>query len=241
MSVRANIEPLVWDSEFFHLSCARLEFDERAKVLAPTDLNVFQLVQAKVPAHQLALIDGLSALGFSLAEGEIDLEIKVGMEHALIPSPEDAFNVVVADASHISLLREAASAAFRLSRFRTPWYHEQDSERFYALWVEKAVLGTFDHQCLLVQDASGHPMGFVTLRDLGSAEARIGLLAAWPGCSGKGIGSRLMQAAKRWCADKNITLLKVATQTGNVAAQRLYIRCGATVSSTAYWLYRGLP
>ena len=136
-------------------------------------------------------------------------------------------------------LRAAAGEVFAASRFRAPWYDRADSGRFYAAWIEKAVLGTFDHQCLLVLNSQGQPRGFVSLRDIGGQEMRIGLLAAFPGVSGRGIGTRLMTVAIAECRRQGMQRLRVATQVGNIAALRLYQRQGAVIESTAYWLYRG--
>ncbi|AXG44852.1 dTDP-4-amino-4,6-dideoxy-D-galactose acyltransferase [Photorhabdus laumondii subsp. laumondii] len=236
MSVRANIEPLEWDSHYFGLSTARLDFPPDAGLLTSSQLDQYALVQAKVPAQRLDLIDGLSALGFSLVEGEVDLSLMIGIENAK-DNPES--NLLLAERRDIPMLKEVASNVFPLSRFRTPWYQPQDSGRFYATWVEKAVLGTFDHQCLLVNGDNEQPAGFVTLRDIGAGEARIGLLAVFPGNIGCGIGSKLMLAAQQWCQHHQIHQLRIATQTSNIAALRLYTRSGAFVESTAYWLYRG--
>jgi hypothetical protein len=49
--------------------------------------------------------------------------------------------------------------------------------RFYAQWIENAVLGTFDHQCLVFRTPTGEIRGYVSLRELNATEARIGLLA----------------------------------------------------------------
>ncbi|MCT8353674.1 MULTISPECIES: dTDP-4-amino-4,6-dideoxy-D-galactose acyltransferase [Photorhabdus] len=237
MFVYANIEPLEWDSHYFGLSTARLDFTPDAGLLTSSQLEQYALVQAKVPAQRLDLIDGLFALGFSLVEGEVDLSLIIGIENADNDNSES--KLLSAERRDIPMLKEVASNVFPLSRFRTPWYQPQDSGRFYATWVEKAVLGTFDHQCLLVNGDNGQPAGFVTLRDIGAGEARVGLLAVFPGNIGRGIGSKLMLAAQQWCQHHQIRQLRIATQTSNIAALRLYTRSGAFVESTAYWLYRG--
>ncbi|MGL6149220.1 MAG: dTDP-4-amino-4,6-dideoxy-D-galactose acyltransferase, partial [Plesiomonas sp.] len=41
-----------------------------------------------------------------------------------------------------------------------------------------------------------------------------------------------------WCLARGIHTLRIATQVGNLAALRLYIRSGATIVDTAYWFYR---
>jgi dTDP-4-amino-4,6-dideoxy-D-galactose acyltransferase len=238
MLLHASVEPLAWESEFFQLNSAKLHVHESAPALTAAALDAFSLVQAKIPAARLDLADALAAFGFQLAEGEIDLLLTIGMKHA---SGNDAFpaGIRLATQDDIPALRAAASKTFSASRFRAPWYQAEDSGRFYALWSEKAVLGTFDHQCLLALGSQGEPEGFVSLRNIGDQEARIGLLAAFPGASGKGIGARLMAAAIAWCSRQQLARLRVATQISNIAALRLYQRHGAVIESTAYWLYRG--
>lgn len=238
MRVHATIEPLAWETEFFVLNSAKLNFSATSPALAEDGLAAYALVQAKIPANQTALTDGLARLGFQLVEGEVDLVLDTGTECALplTVTPQAIRPAVPAD---IPVLRAAAASVFTASRFRAPWYHSQDSGRFYAEWIEKAVLGTFDHQCLLALDDTGQPEGFVSLRELGDQEARIGLLAAFPGAAGKGIGSRLMAAAIAECQQGALQRLRVATQFGNIGALRLYQRQGAVIESTSYWLYRG--
>ncbi|SPW26490.1 TDP-fucosamine acetyltransferase [Edwardsiella tarda] len=157
MSVHANIEPLAWESAFFALHTGRLSFCDQASPLQAAACDAYQLVQAKVPADDLACCDALYALGFRLAEGEVDFVLS---PQAAAPSGRQR----PAQADDCLWLRALAREAFALSRFRTPWYQPQDSGRFYAEWVEKAVYGTFDHACLLALDDTGAPQGFVTLR-----------------------------------------------------------------------------
>ncbi|CNH27368.1 dTDP-4-amino-4,6-dideoxy-D-galactose acyltransferase [Yersinia pekkanenii] len=245
MSVHASIEPLGWESDFFQRHSAKLIFSDSAPLLDPAELGAFTLTQAKVPTHRLDLIDSLGQLGFQLVEGEVSLSLPVdikngiGTENASSSVAATTHKFRVATVDDIPLLRSVCAGAFALSRFRAPWYDPQDSGRFYALWVEKAVLGTFDHQCLMVMDAADQPAGFVTLRDLQDGSARIGLLAVFPDAQGKGIGSALMSTAKQWCYAHGLHRLRVATQMSNIAALRLYIRSGAVIESTAYWLCRG--
>ncbi|CAI1027943.1 dTDP-4-amino-4,6-dideoxy-D-galactose acyltransferase [Serratia quinivorans] len=236
MRVHATIDPLAWETEFFALNSAKLNFSTAAPMLTEAELDAYALVQAKIPAHHTALVDGLTRLDFQLVEGEVDLVLNIGTECA--SSHTVAMQAIrPAGPADIPMLRAAAASVFTASRFRTPWYDAGDSGRFYAEWIEKAVMGTFDHQCLLALDSTGQPEGFVSLRELGGQEARIGLLAAFPGASGKGIGSRLMAAAMAEC--HSLQRLRVATQLGNLAALRLYQRQGAVIESTSYWLYRG--
>lgn len=231
-SLRVVLEPLVWESEFFRLKSARLTPDTAATGITIQALDDYALVQAKVDASETHTLDALSALGFRLAEGETDICVTVTPQDNALAAGRLAIPEDIADVTAI------ARQAFRLSRFRAPWYQPDDSARFYAMWAEKAVLGTFDHLCLWIDDEQGNGLGFVTLRRLSEDEVRIGLLAVRPECQGQGAGKKLMAAAKKWCAEQGVSRLYVATQTGNLAALNLYLASGGKVARTAYWLYR---
>ncbi|WP_275554367.1 dTDP-4-amino-4,6-dideoxy-D-galactose acyltransferase [Mixta sp. Marseille-Q2659] len=230
MRVHASIKPLDWENDFFQKNSAQLVWDDAA-ALDVARLDDFDLVQAKVDSQQAAQLDALQQIGFRLVEGEADLQLAVA-------TGERQSGIRIARPEHIPALRSAAGAAFAYSRFRAPWYQSHDSARFYAQWIENAVLGAFDNQCLIAHDEQGKLQGFVSLRELGVGEARIGLLATLPTAQGQGIGTRLMLAAQDWCRARRLSQLRVATQLSNLAAMRLYLRCGATINSTAYWLYR---
>jgi len=226
----ASLRPLSWENEFFSQQSALLELQGETPLDVAT-LDDWPLVQVKVAAQQSAELDTLSTLGFCLVEGEADCVL--GITPAERPS-----GIRIARPEHIPALRQAASEAFTWSRFRAPWFAAGDSGRFYAQWVENAVRGTFDHQCLLAVDEQGVMQGFISLRELGEGAARIGLLAVLPASQGLGVGQRLMDAANDWCRARRLTRLHVATQMGNIAALRLYLRCGGVIERTAYWLYR---
>lgn len=241
MSVRASINRLQWESDFFGLSTAKLDFTApSAEILLASQLDNYEVVQAKILASETCRLDGLSKLGFSLVEGEVDFALTIGIENAYLKSGLSITDIVEpATADDIPLLRYAAEHVFSQSRFRAPWYNDGDSGRFYALWIEKAVLGTFDHVCLLVKDVSGNILGFVSLKHLVDDTVRIGLLAVMPEVNRRGIGRKLMSAAFIWCEQHKKRQLNVATQISNIAALNLYSRSGGAVASTAYWLYRG--
>ncbi|MGK7019065.1 dTDP-4-amino-4,6-dideoxy-D-galactose acyltransferase [Klebsiella pneumoniae] len=220
MPVRASIDPLEWENRFFAVNSAIVRFDEHAPRLTPEALAGWSRVQAKIAASDTVRLDALQRLGFQLVEGEVDLALPVG-------SPADR-----ARGGGLPPPRGQAAPAFAMSRFRAPWYAADASGRFYAQWIENAVRGTFDHQCLIYRHPEGDIRAFVSLRQITATEARIGLLA------GRGAGAQLMQAARYWAASRGLSTLRVATQMGNTAALKRYILSGANVESTAYWLYR---
>lgn len=230
MPVHASINSLEWESEFFNLKVGLLDFSGD-RPLHQADFHAYDIVQAKLLSQQTAELDELGALGFRLVEGEADFVL--GLDAAARPA-----GIRIARAEHIPVLRSAAGEAFAWSRFRSPWYKPGESSRFYARWIENAVLGTFDHQCLLAVDDAGNMQGFISLRELSDGSARVGLLATLPASQGLGVGQRLLAAASDWCRARRLTRLHVATQLSNLPALRLYQRCGGVIERTAWWLYR---
>lgn len=224
MPVHANIESLNWENQFFGINSAIVRFSEAAGALTESELAQWSRVQAKIPAHRTDFLDALQQLGFQLVEGEVDFCLPI--QACRDPGAE------VAQQSDIPRLRELAAQVFAQSRFRAPWYAQDASGRFYAQWIENAVRGTFDNQCLIFRDQKQEICAFVSLRQLSESDARIGLLA------GRGAGKTLMEAAQFWAHQRGLTTLRVATQMGNTAALKRYIQSGAVPESTAYWLYR---
>lgn len=224
LSLGARIEPLAWESHFFSVASAMVRCDDAWPLLTAQRMASWSRLQAKVPAWRADWLDPLQRLGFQLVEGEIDLTLAVGA-----PGESDA---EIATDDDIPVLRQQAAQVFVQSRFRPPWYTPPQRAQFYAQWIENAVRGTFDHQCLVLRGEGGEIRAFVSLRQLNHSEARIGLLA------GRGAGATLLAAARRWAWGRQLTTVRVATQMGNTAALKRYIASGANVDSAAYWLYR---
>lgn len=224
-----RIAPLSWESAFFGKRIGILELDIGEKIPAVADLSRFDLVQAKVHASQLEIIDMLGESGFGLVETEVSYTYAVNC-------PGEASSFRVATLEDLLAVQTLARDAFRFSRYRPPWFAKHDSSRLYATWAENAIRGTFDDQCLLIEETEGL-LGFVTLRDMGYQSGRIGLLASNASFGGKSLGAKLVAIAVSWCVAREIEYLRVVTQLSNTKALRLYERTGALVDSASYWLY----
>lgn len=194
MPVRASIEPLLWENTFFGVNSGIVRIDASAPELTPEALQAWQRVQVKVPAENIAWLSALQSLGFSLVEGEVDFALPV-------KGHRDQHGAEIAHLTDIPALRQLAGEAFTQSRFRAPWYAPDASARFYAQWIENAVRGTFDHQCLVLRTETGAIRGYVSLRELNDTDARIGLLADAARernlCRRRSVGRRV--AAKQHC------------------------------------------
>lgn len=229
MPPHVKVTPLAWESDFFSQTMVRLE-PHGDLPLTEALCQRADLWQIKVPADSPALMDAVGRQGFQLAEGEADLSLAIART-------ERQEGVRIARESQIAALSQAAATLFTHSRFRAPWFAADASARFYARWIENAVRGTFDHQCLIACDGAGELQGFISLRET-AGEVRVGLMGVLPQAQGKGIGQRLLLAGADWGRVRQLERLRVATQLSNLPAMRLYLRSGARLESTAYWFYR---
>lgn len=204
----------------------------------------FDLVQAKVSAGNTSIIDRLGDLGFHVCEGEIDFEYRLGPPTKdATSSPASAlqstFSTRLAEIKDIPAAGQLAAAAFRgQTRFRKPWFSDQETDLMYTTWITNAVRGEFDDVCLLVENAEGEMAGLVTLLAADSSLVRIGLLAVREASRKMGLGGYLVDVAKEWTVKQGRSNLKAATQIRNIDAMRMYTRTGAIPVDTSYWLYR---
>ena len=65
-------------------------------------------------------------------------------------------------------------------------------------------------------------------------------LAVEPSFRRQGVGRRLIEHALRWARDRGLPGVMLETQNINVAACRLYARCGFELGGFDGYLYRGV-
>jgi dTDP-4-amino-4,6-dideoxy-D-galactose acyltransferase len=125
------------------------------------------------------------------------------------------------------VLRELALAAGMYSRFRTdPGVPEEKFVGLYTTWIERSARRELADVVLVAEDAGdGQLLGMVTVAAEGGT-AEIGLVAVAADARGRGIGRLLLAAARRWMTGHGCSRAEVVTQLANVAACRLYERCG---------------
>ncbi|WP_241574335.1 dTDP-4-amino-4,6-dideoxy-D-galactose acyltransferase [Rosenbergiella nectarea] len=224
-----TINLLAWESAFFSQRVGKVDLAQLDH-LSVEECADWDMVQAKVASTDYQSLDTLTGQGFALVEGEAELVIA-------ITDTTRQPGIRIARPAHIDALRHLAGSLFTGSRFRAPWFEPSLTQQFYAQWIENAVQGTFDDQCLISLDEQGAVSGFVSLRHTEQI-ARIGLLGVASTYQGAGLGQLLLLAAADWARSKGLKELHITTQLSNLSAMRLYLRHGARLTSTSYWLYR---
>jgi dTDP-4-amino-4,6-dideoxy-D-galactose acyltransferase len=144
----------------------------------------------------------------------------------------------VASEAHVDHLKQLTQSMYKDSRYFYDGHFEVEKlNAFYANWIEKAVHGTFDDECLCLFDA-GLPIGFCTIKYVGSDSASIGLFGMDTRFTGKGLAKMLLCNVFNRLIDKGVENVTVVTQGRNYAAQRLYQSVGFRTQSTQLWYHK---
>jgi dTDP-4-amino-4,6-dideoxy-D-galactose acyltransferase len=224
----APCEPLAWDTQFFGLNIARVRGDtlttERAEAIdrwcraSRTQLLYF-----------LARSDDPAAVAEEAGYREVDGRVTLRRPLAgFRPEADNSVSPFVA--SYLDTLRQIARSSYHDSRF----YHDgrlprAKCDELFDLWTAQTCQRHPDH--VLVAREGGTPVGYVTCKtDPHTHEGVIDLIGVAEPARGRGVGTRLVDAALAWAALRGATAMSVVTQARNTAAIRLYERRGFVTS-----------
>lgn len=231
--MNASAEPcelLPWDTRFFGVSIARV----RGNILSATTADS---IERWCGDHQIQCLYFLArpndSVTVKLAEsrGFHLVDVRVSMDQPLdlssIPSATTLSSPYrAARRDDIPELRRIA----RLSHTDTRFFFDdrftvKQCESLYETWIQSSVEGFA--QAVFVIEQSGRVAGYITCHVSKEAqEGSIGLIAVDASQQGKGLGRQLVAAAMDWFTARKVPRVSVVTQGRNVAAQRLYARCG---------------
>lgn len=225
------IKLLNWESTFYKRNIALFSFEEDGNKIDDKILKKYDLVQSKIRCDQYRYLDILQFKGFTLAETEV---IYLFDNIKNINNIPDYRYAQKNDINNV--LRMANKLFNHNTRFRMPWFTEEETTKFYNTWITNSIQGNYDDKCLLIEDKK-NIIGFVTIKYLDQNSARIGLIAVNSEYRRQGVGQMLMNIVKNECEQNNINNIYVSTQISNVKAIFLYEATGASIISTNYWLY----
>lgn len=224
-----RFQMLEWDSNFFGMPVAAI----LPEILGHEDLaEVTVLLQEK--GVRLAYWasdpgDGKSQQAATQCHGTlVDRKITyvVSADRAVLPSGGPAWPVeTYAEPLTNADLENLAVQAGRYSRFRVdPRIPEGKFVEMYRMWIRKSVDRQLAEAVLVVRHL-GRIVGMVTVGEK-NGRGDIGLIAVDNGMRGKQVGAALVFAAQAWAFGKGWGSAQVVTQGENVAACRLYEKCG---------------
>ena len=238
----AMTEFLPWDSSHFGIRIARAT----ARQL---DGPAFQELEAECRAQDIDClyfladaadqdtVSALQAAQFDFVDIRLTLAAGVGDITNAAPGPE--LQMRLAQESDFEALLPVAGGSFTLSRFYADRRFGADKANLmYQTWLEKSLKTDFA-AAVIVAEMAGRPVGFVTchLQDPAD-EANLGLVGVAPSVRGAGCARGMVACAARHLSGQGIERLNVITQGRNIAAQRLYQRCGFLTRSVELWFHK---
>ncbi|MCY4018848.1 MAG: GNAT family N-acetyltransferase [Chloroflexi bacterium] len=220
---RANIHCL--DEESYQLlkdSCKKVEID-----------CLYFLADA---SDQASILE-LQRHGFIFVDIRSTLELKVPGP----PTPQSNGDAIIRSSSvgDLETLAAIARDSFMSTRFYTdPFLNNEKASTMYQIWLTKSVTTDYADR-VVVAEVNRKSVGFVTCHlDRVSSEGKIGLVALARSAQGKGLSQTMVLYALEWFLDQGMKSVSVITQGHNIAAQRLYQRCGFLTRSTELWFHK---
>jgi ribosomal protein S18 acetylase RimI-like enzyme len=242
VEVASRCELLPWDSKHFGFTIARL----RGGPLTEKDAVAVDAWCAHAGVRCLyfeAAPDDLPTSLTAAKQGYRLVDIRLVFEQQLRAedlSPGLSLDAPVRSArpQDIGALETIARESFRPSRYYFDEGFPRDQvDQMYAIWVGQSVSG--NDESVLVSGQIGRPDGLITCHlDHGGSLGRIGLVGIEDQVRGRGIARALVLAALSWFRSRGSERVQVTTQGRNIAAQRLYQRCGFLTHSVSLYYHK---
>ena len=240
MDVNNVCQYLDWDSKFFERRIARITPHR-------LDRQVLAQVMTWCDANQIDCLYFLSAVDdpdtTRLAEDNNFrfVDIRLTLENRLhgyaTTEVEDFIAIRLCTPQDVPALRAIAKVSHHDSRFYAdPQFPSAACDALYETWIEKSCSGYAD--AVLVAELQGEAVGYVSCHLMGEARGKIGLVAVGANAQGRGLGRKLLNESLRWFWGFGVKDVTVCTQGRNIAAQRLYQRCGFLTRSVQLWYHR---
>jgi ribosomal protein S18 acetylase RimI-like enzyme len=237
--VASLVFKMTWDSNFFGFPVAFIGSRYLSK-------NIQRFIDQFVKKNNIKLLEYLcnchDELSVSVAEKngyhftDIRMTFELNLQKHTVLAPE-GYMIGLANESHIKSLKLYTKNMYKDSRYFYDGNFDLDKiNSFYSEWIEKAVLGTFDHECYCIFE-NNEPIAFCTIR-YNKNTASIGLFGVSNGYAGKGLGKILLDDVLFRMKQKGLSQIFVVTQGRNYIAQRLYQNSGFRTFSTELWYHK---
>lgn len=241
------VEPcdiLAWDSSFWRARIAKA----RTNALTPQNVHAIDAWCARNDVdclYFLARSDDAETMRLAEDHGFRLVDIRLSFEHRLDsgdvarpPEVEGPIIIRAAREDDIPALQAIARGSYHDTRF---YYDERFPEerchRLYETWIRRSCEGFAD--AVLVAERASRPVGYVTCHLQGkAATGSIGLVGVDQAARGQHVGQALVRHALAWFAKKGTRDVTVVTQGRNIAAQRLYQRCGFLTKGMEHWHHK---
>jgi dTDP-4-amino-4,6-dideoxy-D-galactose acyltransferase len=238
---QAPCEILEWDTDFFGFRVARVHGDTltQARVQQidawcrqtgvrclyflgrPDDVNTSRLAQD----NDFQMVD----IRMTFEHKNLDAAQAI-KPHAVVVRP--------AHLGDVPPLKDIVRDSYHDTRF----YFDDNFPRqlcasLYETWIQVSCEGYAD--VVLAAELDGKVAGYISCHlDEASRSGNIGLIGVANQAQGRGLGQTLVLSALEWFLAQGMQKVLVVTQGRNLAAQRLYQRCGFLTQSVQLWYHK---
>jgi RimJ/RimL family protein N-acetyltransferase len=247
--------PLPWDSRQFGFFAARLDLLVAAggRVQAfRTKLDLLndslkdcaaqgvRHITTRVDASDITSIEALQRSGFELIDGIQTFSLRLS-ERRAAPASEDSFELRLFEESDLPQVLDLARTAYTHDRFHIDSAIGQETaDRVNETWLRNSCNGEIADSVVIAR-AGSTVLGYVTCRIdreatrvLGIGCGEIGMVATISQARKAGVASAATHSSLDWFESQGIGVVEVGTQLRNIAAARLYERCGFRLAAVSY-------
>jgi dTDP-4-amino-4,6-dideoxy-D-galactose acyltransferase len=241
----ASAEPcelLAWDTKFFGRTIARVIGNELNERLA-NDVDRWAVEKSVDCCYFLARTDHPKTLQAAGLHAFLPVDIRVTLSRETKRETKcelpKAVEVRAFRATDLPVLQTLARVSHRETRFFADSRFPNDRvEDLYAAWIQRECEGRAATVLVAASDTD-HPLGYVSCHfDASRGRGELGLVAVAGEARGKGVGKALVSEAVDWLAENGGAQVTVVTQGNNIAAQRLYQRCGFVTCAVQLWFHK---
>ncbi len=220
---------LTWDSEFFGFPVAKISDISELDSLRTQGVHL---------VYWASTDSGSQAIAQAAVGTLVDKKITYQMDLRNIPPEQLQFGLVTeyTDTTASADLIDLSIQAGLYSRFRVdPKMDQKKFEALYIQWMQKSCSHELAKAVLVIRE-QGKCVAVVTVGEK-NGHGDIGLVAVNANQRGKGYGVALIRAAQTWFVQHGYTSSQVVTQGDNVAACKLYEKCGYKQTSLEYYYH----
>ena len=237
-SPEVSCQFLEWDSQFFGCRIGSVR-GRQLSVPVLSEIDGWRKTQRIDCLYFLADFEDPETI--RLAENNffrlVDIRLTLSLAFSSLPQMPLTAAIRMSHSQDIPALRAIARSSHTSSRFYfDPNFPRDRCDALYETWIEKSCSG--DADVVFVPEVEGEPAGYVSCHLKPDQTGLIGLVGLAPEARGKDVGTELVLEALHWFRTKNVNKVTVVTQGRNVAAQRVYQRCGFCTQSLQLWYHR---
>jgi dTDP-4-amino-4,6-dideoxy-D-galactose acyltransferase len=238
---------LSWDTDFFGQRIARvtghrLTLQQVQGILAWCSVHAIECLYFLADSDDPETIRVAEDHGFRMVDLRVTLECDIRDRSPELGGSrlEAALRVRPARPADVPVLQKIAQESHWGTRFYSdPSFSTESCRALYATWVKRSCEGYAD--AVLVAELKDRPVGYISCHlPKADAQGHIGLFAVRREAHGRGVGQTLLDHALDWFTEHGAESVSVVTQGRNIAAQRLYQRCGFFTSCVQLWYHNWL-